>query len=224
MQTTMRPYAWVGEFMGTFTLVFTSVCAGALGAGPLCSALAAGFAVIAMAFTYQGVSGAHFNPALSLAFYMSGRISGRVLTNYVVVQIVAATASALTLRYFLGHEALLQRATVHLAPGVSAAKCFWMEVLLTFFIVETVFYAVFMGTVKQFAPFILGSLIIANSLSGSLLTGAAFNPARALATAVVAWDFRGLWVHLIGPFVGSLISTLFANFRNQRGLLPERDL
>lgn len=222
MQSSLKPHAWVGEFMGTFTLVFTSVCAGAMNSGPICGALAAGFAVFAMAFTYQGVCGAHFNPALSLAFYMSGRISKQVLMRYVVIQTVAATASALALRYFLG-EVAIQKATVHLVPGISSMKGFWMEALLTFFLVETVFYAVFMGMVKQFAPFILGSLIIANSLSGALLTGAAFNPARALATAIAAWDFSGLWVHLIGPFVGSLISTFFAQYRDQRGLLPERD-
>lgn len=223
MQTTLRPHQWVGEFMGTFTLVFTSVCAGALGAGPLCSALAAGFAVLAMAFTYQGVSGAHFNPAISLAFYMSGRISARTLGHYTLVQIAAATASAFTLLYFLGHEALLQRATVHVLPGVSAMKGFWMEVLLTFFLVETVFYAALMGMGKQLTPLILGALIIANSLSGSLLTGAAFNPARSIATAIAAWDFSGIWIHVLGPLVGSLISILFVSFRDQRGMLPDQE-
>lgn len=219
----MKRDGWIGEFMGTFTLVFTSVGAGAICTGNLPAALSAGFAVLAMAFTYQKVSGAHFNPALSLGLWMSGKISTSLLIEYVFIQTLACTAASFTLKYFLGADVLLSKATVHVLPEVTLAQGFWMEVLLTFFLVETVFYAAVLGQAKHLVPLVMASLVTVNILSGSYLTGAAFNPARALGTAVAAGDYNGIWVHLLGPCTGSILSALLFNFRNKKGLLPSQE-
>ncbi len=219
----MERDGWIGEFMGTFTLVFSSVCAASIQHGNLAAALGGGFAVLAMAFTYQKVSGAHFNPALSLAMWMCRKISLRALGQYVSIQVLAATAAAFVLKYFLGADVLKAKATVHALPTVTTGQAFWMEVLLTFFLVETVFYAVMMGLAKSVAPIVLGSLIIVNTLGGSYLTGAAFNPARALGTAIAARDFAGIWIHLLGPFVGATLSALFIHVRQRCGLIPVRE-
>lgn len=216
----MKREGWIGEFMGTFTLIFSSVCAASINGGNLAAALAGGFSVLAMAFTYQKVSGAHFNPALSLAMWISQKITLRALFQYVTIQTLAATAAAFVLRYFLGADVLKEKATVHYLPSVTCWQAFWMEVLLTFFVVETVFYAVVMGLAKSVAPIVLASLIIANTLGGSYLTGAAFNPARTLGTAIVALDFGGIWLHLIGPIVGSVASSLLFRLRRAYRLLP----
>lgn len=219
----MKRDGWIGEFLGTFTLVFTSVAAGAINAGNVAGALGAGLAVLAMAYTYQRVSGAHFNPALSLALWLSGKISISLLLEYVAIQCSACIAAGFALKYFLGAEALLFKATVHILPDVSPLKGFWMEVLLTFFLVETLFYAGVLGLARSVVPVVMASLVTVNILGGSYLTGAAFNPARALGTAVAAGDYSGIWVHLLGPAAGSVLSALLFNFRDRRGLLPDRE-
>ena len=207
----------VAEFIGTFTLLLFgvgSICfaqqAGAGGPGLVGIALAHGLAIAVMMAAVGHISGGHFNPAVTAAFWVTRRLGTLEALLYWIAQLLGASAASyLITRIFL--EDVWRRATLGvpaLASDVSPVIGILAEAVLTFLLVF-----VFFGTAadkdcafRQAAPFAIGLTITGGILAGGLLTGAAMNPARAFGPALVGHYWANQAVYWVGPLAGGILA------------------
>ncbi|MCB9169230.1 MAG: MIP family channel protein [Flavobacteriales bacterium] len=198
---------YVAEGIGTFALVFCGTGAivvdtwtgGALGVTGI--ALVFGLVVTAMIYAFGDVSGAHINPAVTLAFFLAGRSQGRRVVPYVLSQLAGAFAASLALRALFPDDATLG-ATL---PAVDNTRAFALEVLLTFLLVLVILQVAHgskeTGTMAGIA---VGATVGLEALFAGPVTGASMNPARSLAPALVSGSLDGLWIYLTAPLVGAV--------------------
>jgi aquaporin TIP len=206
----------VAEFVGTFALIF--VGAGAVIYGDLAgTALANGLVIAVMVTSVGMISGGFFNPAITIAFALTRRISVTLAAWYLLVQLGAAALAALLLKWVI--PAPIQTPTHLGAPGllssasnghVSAGQGVAIEAVLTFFLVWVVFATVVdaRNNFKQVAGLAIGLTITLDVLMGFGLTGAAVNPARAFGPQLVANHWSHFWVWYVGPIAGGAIAAL----------------
>ena len=200
----------VAEFIGTFALVFVGV--GSLIYGdPVGVALAHGLVIAVMVSSFAHISGGHFNPAVTMGFLATRRITARLAVFYWLVQLGAASLAALLLKWVLPH----QTAGLHVgAPVVSttidSAKAVVIEAVLTFFFLWVIFGTAVdpRGTFKQIAGLAIGLTISLDVLMGGGLTGAMMNPARAFGPELVSGHWTNFWVWYIGPLAGGTLAAL----------------
>ena len=199
---------WVAELFGTFALVLfdpgAKVVASISGdIPPAAQALVPGLVVAAMIYSLGHRSGAHINPAVTLAFALRGVFPWRRVPGYVIVQIVGALAAAAVLRMLFGNEEHLG-ATL---PQHSTAVALAMEVLLTLVLVSVI-----LGTSRHHrmigphAGIAVGATIIACNLFGKGESGASMNPARSLGPAIVSGALQDWWVYVAGPLAGAALA------------------
>ena len=200
----LRPH--VAEFIGTFALVFFGCGTVALGnRDVLAGALAFGGAIAIGIYALGHVSGAHFNPAVSVSLAVGGRFSWARVPGYVVAQLLGATAAALLLRLTLAPD--LPLGVTH--PSGSDAQAFVWEVVLTFFLAFVVTaVATDRRAVGSAAGLAIGLTIVLAAIVGGPVSGASMNPARSFGPALVAGDFAGLWIYLTAPLVGGIVAAL----------------
>jgi MIP family channel proteins len=205
----------VAEFIGTFALVFIgagSVLAAApeTGAGTLEVALASGLVVGVMVSALAHISGGHFNPAITLAFLITRRLSAVLAVAYFVVQLAAAALAALLLRWIYpeGQEGTLGAPA--LGPDIEQGSGLVVEAMLTFFLVWVVFATLAdpRGSYTAIAGLAVGFVIAFDTLMGASLTGAAMNPARAFGPELVANVWSDAWIWYVGPLAGGAIAAL----------------
>lgn len=202
-----RSPALIAEFVGTFTLVFIGAGAGAVGVGGLVGvALAFGFVVAGLIYTFGSVSGTHINPAVTIAMWRVGEIDAARALAYIVAQLLGGIVGALSLGFVLrgtmwAGEGL---GMTELASGVSAGQGFVLEALLTFLLVNAVLHAGVRGAAGNHAGLAIGLTLIALILMGGPITGAGLNPARSLGPAIATGNFVDLWIYVVGPIAGAL--------------------
>ena len=219
----------LAEFLGTFALVFFgagAICAdaqlrGAAPFGPvdLLLVAVAHAVVLAVMITALGhISGGHFNPAVTLAATVTRHIQPMLAGLYIVTQLIAGLVAALLLKYIFpaAVTASAQLGAPQPGAGVTSAKGYVVEVILTFFLVTAVFATAIdpRGAFNKIAGFGIGLVLIFDILVGGPLTGAAMNPARAFGPALVgglldadhiAQHFLIYW---LGPLVGAALAGL----------------
>jgi aquaporin NIP len=197
--------AHVAEFIGTFALVFFGCGAIADGLPPTAIALAFGLVIGVMVSTFGHISGAHFNPAVSIGFAVGRHLPWRRVATYAAVQIAGAVAGALLLRLTLGAGADL--GVTH--PAGSDLQAAVWEVVLTFFLILVITaVATDIRAEGQRAALAIGGTIALGALVGGPISGASMNPARSLGPAVVSGDLTGIWIYLVAPIVGSVAAGL----------------
>ncbi len=198
------------EALGAFALVFFG--AGAImvdadggGLGQLGVALAFGLAIAAMIYAVGHVSGAHFNPAVSLGFALTRHFPWSRVAAYWAAQVTGAVAAALLLRASLGDVANVG-ATL---PSGSDRQSFLWEVVLTFFLM-LVIMAVATDTraVGEAAALAVGGTVALGALVGGPVSGASMNPARSLGPALASGELQSLWIYLVAPLVGASLGAL----------------
>ncbi|MFI5008934.1 MAG: MIP/aquaporin family protein [Solirubrobacterales bacterium] len=210
------------EFFGTFLLVLAGAGAGvidaashgAIGRGAAVSA--PGLTVMAVILFMGAVSGAHLNPAVSIAFAARGDFPWTRVPGYVLIQLVGATAAVLFLDAMFGRVGMLG-ATVP-GPGFDATQAALMEGILTIGLVSTI-----LGTASRAqnvgplsAVAVAGYIVLAG-LWSSPVSGASMNPARSFGPDLVLGNFSDYWVYLVGPIVGGLLAVAFAAILRGRG-------
>ena len=213
----MNTEKYVAEFIGTFALIF--VGAGALAItglnldghsyaleNLLGVALAHGFVVIAFVYAYGHISGTHINPAVTLGFLVAGEIRFVTAICYWIVQFAGGIAGALVLKGLLPVDGDL--GVTILAENVSVTQGLFVEIILTFFLVTTIFNTAVSGKAGNFAGIAIGLSLIACILIAGPLTRASFNPARTLGPAVAAGNYADLWLYFVGPCVGAVLAAL----------------
>jgi aquaporin Z len=156
-----------------------------------------------MIYTVGDVSGAHLNPAVTLAFYAAGRIDFTLVLPYIASQTLGAVAASTAVRYVLGDHASVG-ATL---PAGSAMQSFVLETILTL-ILMWVILSVSTGAKEKgiTAGIAIGSVIALEALFAGPISGASMNPARSFAPAIVSLKLDSLWVYLAGPVIGALLA------------------
>ena len=215
----------VAEFVGTFALVFVGVGSIVVGSGDLLGvALAHGLVIAVMASAVGHISGAHFNPAVTLAFVVTRRMELRLAGAYWAAQFLAATAGALAVKLLLPEETvdLVSVGAPVLADEIGAGSGLVLEVILTFFLVWVIFATAAdpRGTFKSIAGLAIGLTITAAVLIGGPLTGAALNPARAFGPELVGGEWSNFWIWYLGPVTGAALAALAYEFLYLRPLAP----
>ena len=189
----------VAEFVGTFALIFIGAGAVAIDKGGLVgAALAHGLVVVAFVYAYGHISGTHINPAVTLGLLIAGEIEFVAAIGYWIVQFLGGILGALVLNAVLPN------------PGVGAAQGLVIEIVLTFFLVNTIFNTAVSGKAGNFAGLAIGLTLIFCILMGGPLTRASLNPARTLGPAIFSTDpqWGNIWLYFVGPCVGAILAAL----------------
>lgn len=186
--------------------------------GSLSVPVAGGVSLAILAASFGPVSGAHLNPAVTLALALNRKFPWTRVPAYLVAQFAGAIGAALLVWWFYGPDA---RSVAHLgatapAAGVDAWQVFGVEAVVTFVLVLVV-VAVATGRRAQssIAPLAIGAALAGAILISGPISGAGVNPARALGPMIVAGTFTDWWVYLIAPIIGGcLAATLYIGFLN----------
>jgi aquaporin TIP len=211
----------VAELVGAFTLIFIGGGAGIeSGHDIVAVALANGLAIAIMVSNLGHISGGLFNPAITLGFLVTRRLTPRLAAAYVAAQLVGAILAAAILR-FLVHKPAFDGA-VPTASGIGAGRGLLVEIVLTFFLVTAVFATAVdpRGAFKSIAGLAIGLTITMDVFFGGPLTGAAMNPARAFGPELVGNIWSQGWIYWIGPAIGALIAALGYEWLYLRPLAP----
>lgn len=222
---------YVAEFVGTLILV-TLGCGTVVGANTLVGqvklggsplavssviiALAFGISIIIAAYSVGNVSGAHLNPAVSLAMLIDGRMSVADFVGYVVAQILGATAAAGLLVAFTGSNASLgtngygDASALHTGMG----QAFLVETVLTFFFVLVILGVTAKAEYSKIAGLVIGVSLMAIVLTGLPFTGTSVNPARSLGPALLAGGeaLSQVWLFIVAPLVGGALAACVHRF------------
>lgn len=226
--------AGVAEMLGTFLLVFTGTAvavSGALGrtiagepANSLAVALAFGLVLVALVSTLGHVSGAHLNPAVTLALAVTGKFPWRYTTAYIAAQLVGALLASLSVWGVFGEPARSDAALGATIPATTAGtgQVLLVEALITFLLVLVI---VSVATDDRVASAAVGPAIgfalAAAVLVGGPVSGGAVNPARAIGPEIVSGTFTGWWAYIIGPVVGAVLAALVYDRVLGKGAAPD---
>ncbi|MEO6609806.1 MAG: aquaporin Z [Aestuariivirga sp.] len=219
----MKKYA--AEFFGTFWLVLggcgSAVLAAAfpgVGIGLAGVSLAFGLTVLTMAYAVGGISGGHFNPAVSVGLATAGRFSWRELPAYVISQVLGGAAGALILYLIASGKADFSTAGgfasngygEHSPGGYSFLAALICEVVMTGFFLIIILGATGKKAPAGFAPIAIGLGLTLIHLISIPVTNTSVNPARSTAVALFAggWALEQLWLFWVAPIVGAVLGAL----------------
>ncbi len=209
----------LAEALGTFWIVFAGT--GAIVLNDLSGAvshigvaLIFGLAVFAMIFTLGDISGAHFNPAVTIGLYLAQRISGKIIVPYILSQITGALIASIFLRLlFPAHETL--GSTI---PTGSLAQSWILESILTAGLVYVILTVTANdSTNKITAAIVIGWVVALAALFAGSISGASMNPARSLGPAIVSGNIEVLWLYFTAPILGAAIAVLICACSKEPG-------
>jgi len=205
------PKSYWAEFLGTFTLCLIGqgaiVMQQAAGTNSLLViALAHGLALSIMISALAHWSGAHFNPAVTMGFVVTRRMSLTSAITYWVSQLTGAIAASFLLRAVAPGEAgqAAHWGVPMLAPGVSVGQGFLLEFVMTFFLVTAVWGTAVDDNHPKIGGFGIGLTVCMDILFGGPLTGAAMNPARAFGAACASGVWTDHWLYWVAPMLGGI--------------------
>ncbi|OGY25193.1 MAG: hypothetical protein A2Z11_01780 [Candidatus Woykebacteria bacterium RBG_16_43_9] len=220
MNREATPY--LAELLGTFGFVFigagsvvlNDVSNGTLGI--LGIALAHGTALLAFIYAFNHISGAHFNPAVTVSLWVTKKIETSVAVGYIIAQLAGAVLAGIFIEGLFGST----RAAVPQPVNLDSFGAFLLEAILTFFLVLIVFgIIVDRRSHTSHAGLAIGLVFTALVIIGFGLTGAAFNPARAFGPALVS----NFWSHHLIYWFGPLLGAVAAGLVYEYGFLRKKD-
>jgi aquaporin Z len=212
----------ISEALGTFFLVLAAAGGGMMGhafPGVIThtdAVVAPALTVMAIILFMGKVSGAHLNPAVSVAFALRRDFPWWRVPGYIVVQLAGATLAALFLHSVINVSATY--GSNYVAASYSAGSAFWMEFILTLGLVSVI-----LGTasgaqnVGLFGAFGVGGYVALAGLWGSPISGASMNPARTFGPDLVGGNFSHYFVYVAGPIAGAAVAVLIAFVLRGRG-------
>ena len=206
---------YVAEFIGTFAMIFCGT--GAMTINEITGGdvthvgigITWGLIVMAMIYAFGEISGAHFNPAVSIAFAYAKKFSWKEVPKYIFFQVAGAFAASLLLMWLFPKSELLG-ATI---PTVDVWRAFVLELILTFFLM-VVIINVSTGSkeVGMMAGIAIGSVVLLEALFAGPITNASMNPARSLAPNIVSGNIKELWLYILAPIIGALLAVVSCKF------------
>jgi aquaporin NIP len=203
-QDNMRRY--LAEIIGTFALVFCGTGAIVINqeSGGVVThagiAITFGLIVAAMIYSIGDISGAHLNPAVTIAFWIAKVFPAKEIAPYVLSQAVGAFGASFMLRFLFPLNETLG-ATI---PAGSAIQSFVLEFILTFILMFVILH-VAKGSKEQgmFAGIAVGSVVLLEAMFAGPITGASMNPIRSISPAIVSCHFEHLWLYILAPVFGA---------------------
>jgi aquaporin Z len=203
----MRKY--IGEFIGTFALVFAgtgAIVIDEFSSGAITHpgiAITFGLIVMTMIYAVGDISGAHLNPAVTVAFWIARLLPGREVVPYVLSQVAGGVSASLLLRVTFPENITLG-ATL---PAITPPGAFVFELLLTFILMFVIIH-VSTGAKEKglMAGVAIGGTVALEAMFAGPATGASMNPARSLAPALVSGHMADLWIYLTAPLVGAALA------------------
>ncbi len=205
---------YLTEFLGTFFLVLTIGC-NVLGGNPL-APIAIGGVLMVMVFAGGHISGAHYNPAVTLAVTCRGKCTPEDACGYIIFQVLGATAAAFTAKYLyaaaamkLADAAAVSAASNGTAMPSNAGPVFLAELIFTFALAWVVLnVATSKGTANNsFYGLAIGATVMVGAFSVGAISGGAFNPAVAIGAALMGLiQWGSIWVHLFAEFIGGALA------------------
>ncbi|HEY7624255.1 MAG TPA: aquaporin [Candidatus Limnocylindria bacterium] len=210
--------ALLAEVSGTFLFFF--VGAGAIvatgGDNLVAIAFAHGLGLSVAVSSFGGLSGGHFNPAVTFGLAIAGKHPWPRVPTYWVAQAIGGLLAGFALRYAFDFDptglARTHIGTPGLGGGVTATTGIVVEAILTLFLLWAVFGTAVSPLAPRIGGFGIGLMVAADILAGGAITGAAMNPARWLATAVPASFYDNWYVYFVGPLIGAAIAGLSYRF------------
>ena len=215
----MKPGVLLAEFLGTFFLCFAGI--GAIlsattavggGGGLVAIALAHGLALSVAVNAFGGVSGAHFNPAVTTGMLVTGRISAPNAAGYIVSQLLGASAAAQACAMVFPAAAVAEANLGIPLPAswATAGIVIGVEIILTFLLMVAIFGTAVdpRGQAVKIGGFGIGLAVTFDILAGGPVTGASMNPARSFGPALIQghWDWHGFY--WVGPIIGAVFGAL----------------
>jgi aquaporin Z len=215
----MEPRKYFAEILGTFAMVFCGTGAiiinqqtnGAI--THVGVAITFGLIVMAMIYALGNISGAHLNPAVTIAFTLAKKFKLKQVIPYIISQLVGAFLASLVLKYLFPTNEFLG-ATI---PSGTAFQSFILEFILTFLLM-LVIINVATGSKEQgmFAGLAIGSTVLLEAMFAGPICGASMNPARSLAPAIISGHIEHLWVYLSATILGAALAIPTWKFLNQK--------
>ena len=203
----MRKY--LAEIVGTFALVFCGTGAIIINqetSGVITHAGVAitfGLIVSAMIYTLGDISGAHLNPAVTIAFWVAKRFPVKDIIPYIISQAIGAFIASFTLKLLFPANQMLGSTL----PAGSPMQSFVLELILTFILMFVIIH-VASGSKEQgmFAGLAIGSVVLLEAMFAGPICGASMNPIRSIAPAIVSGHLEHLWLYIIAPILGSVLA------------------
>jgi len=188
-------------FCGTGAMVIDKETGGAV--SHVGVAITFGLVVMSMIYALGDISGAHLNPAVSIAFVLAGRLPVKNLGVYIISQVTGALLASSILKFLFPTNVFLG-ATV---PAGSAMQSFVLELILSFLLM-LVIIKVATGSKEQglFAGIAIGSVVLLEAMFAGPICGASMNPARSIGPALVSGHTKYLWVYIIAPITGAALA------------------
>lgn len=209
----MRKY--ISEAIGTFALVFCGTGAiiinqetnGAV--TPIGIAITFGLIIMTMIYALGNISGAHFNPAVSIAFVLAKKLPSKQLLPYILSQLIGAVIASLLLKFLFPQNQLLGTTL----PAGSDMQSFILEIILSFLLMLVILHVAH-GSKEQgmFAGLAIGSVILLEAMFAGPICGASMNPARSIAPALVSLHLNKLWIYILAPIIGSITAVPIWNY------------
>ena len=215
----MKIQPLLAEFLGTFYLCFAGIAAilsatGAVGsgAGIVGIALAHGLALSIAVNAFGGISGAHFNPAVSVGFLVAGRLAPSRLLPYIGAQLAGATAAAGACSVLFPPEAVTQAQLGIPLPAAWATTgvVLTAEFIMSFLLMTSIYGTAVdeRGKAVKIGGFGIGLTVAFDILAGGAVTGASMNPARSFGPALVFGNWQWHWAYWVAPIAGATIAAL----------------
>ena len=201
---------YIAEFIGTFFLVLTIGCTGVGAGAGVIAPLAIGAALMVMVFAGGHISGAHYNPAVTLGVLIRGKVNGADVVPYMVAQLTGAMIAALAVK-FLRAGVAVTPITPHVGPALLA------EFLFTFALVYVVLNAATAeGTSgNSFYGLAIGMTVMTGAFAVGDISGGAFNPAVALGICVLGISSWGnIWIYLLANFAAAVVAAVIFQLIN----------
>lgn len=207
---------YVAEAIGTMVLVlFGCGVAVATGVDVVATSLAFGLTIVAMAYSIGNISGCHINPAVSLAMFVTKKLSAKDFGFYVLFQLIGAAVASLLLLVFFGSDNgfganAIQPALSNLSVLPSLVSGLIAEIVLTFTFILVILGVTSRVENKSVVGIVIGLGLVLVHLLGISLTGTSVNPARSLLPALFSGGdaLSQVWIFIVGPLLGAVLAAL----------------
>jgi len=207
--------AYIAELLGTFGMVLLGTGAATMdglgyglgyGLGAAGVGLVFGLAVMSMILIFGKASGAHINPAVSLAMVAAGKLPAKRLAGYLIAQCCGAIAASVVVRQIFP-EATSIGETLPGSPGLLG--CLGLELFLTMVLVGVILWIIEQPWARGPIPaLVIGATVGLEAWLAGPLCGASMNPARSLGPAIVSGNLQTLWIYIVGPVTGACCALL----------------
>ena len=207
---------YLAEFLGTYILVFVgtgAIIVNSLTGGTVSHlgiGLSFGLVVMAMIYAIGDISGAHINPAVTIAFCVAKRFPYNHLLQYIFFQILGAILASATL-FFMFPSALTMGETLPFKDNWM--QSFFLELILTF-ILMFVILNVSTGAKEKgiTAALAIGGVVAFEAVFAGPICGASMNPARSIGPAIFSFDLTHLWLYIVSPILGAILAVFSYRF------------